>query len=152
MKRFWLVPILSVLAALSSGPIAEAQKPRVIEIAVGDTMKYSVETIQAKPGESLTVRLKSTGTVPKIAMGHNFILLKPGTAALEFVNAGMEHRDNDFVDPQMKDKIIASTKLIGPGETAETTFKAPMKRDTYAYLCSFPGHFSGGMKGSLVVK
>lgn len=153
MKRLWLLPIVACVAALSAGRVAEAQKaPRLVEITAGDNMKYNVETITAKPGESLRVRLKSTGTMPKIAMGHNFILLKPGTAPLEFVNAGLEHRDTDFIPPQMKDRIVASTTLIGPGETAETTFKAPLKRDSYTYLCSFPGHFAGGMKGSLVVQ
>jgi len=27
-----------------------------------------------------------------------------------------------------------------------------MKRGEYPYLCSFPGHYVGGMKGTLVVK
>src|SRR5436190_13566786 len=153
MKRFWLLSVLACAAALSTQRVVDAQKPpRLIEITVGDVMKYSVETIEAKPGESLKVRLKSTGTMPKIAMGHNFIVLKPGTDPLAFVNAGLQYRDADFIDPAMKAQTIASTKVIGPGETAETIFKAPLKRDTYTYLCSFPGHFAGGMKGSLVVK
>jgi len=152
MKRLWMVPVLALVAALSAGRVAEAQKPRVVEITASDNMKYSVETIEAKPGETILVRLKSIGTMPKIAMGHNFVLLKPGTAPLEFVNAGLEHRDTDFIDPAMKDKAIAVTKIIGPGETAETTFKAPAKPGKYDYLCTFPGHFAGGMKGVLVVK
>jgi azurin len=115
-------------------------------------MKFSTETIEAKPGESLKIRLTSTGQMPKIAMGHNFIVLKPGVAPLEFVNAGLEHRDTDFIDPKMKDRTLAATTMIGPGETAETTFKVPAKADSYTYLCSFPGHFAGGMKGTLVVK
>jgi azurin len=90
--------------------------------------------------------------MPKTAMGHNFILLKPGVSALDVANAGMSHRDTDFIAPEMKDKIITSTTLVGPGETAETTFKAPAKPDTYTYFCSFPGHLAAGMKGSLVVK
>jgi azurin len=141
------------VAAFAGGRVAEAQKaPRLIEITVGDNMKFDVETITAKPGESLRVRLKSTGTMPKAAMGHNFILLKPGTAPLEFVNASLEHGATDFIAPQMKDRILASTKLIGPGETAEVTFKAPAKPGAYTYFCSFPGHFAAGMKGTLTVK
>jgi azurin len=152
MKSLWMVPLLALVAALSAGRMVEAQKPRVVEITAGDNMKYSLETIQAKPGETILVRLKSIGTMPKIAMGHNFVLLKPGTSPLEFANAGLEHRDTDFIDPAMKDKTIATTKIIGPGETAETTFKAPTKPGSYDYLCTFPGHFAGGMKGTLVVK
>ena len=151
MKR--CLPILMCFAVFSVGRVVEAQKgPRVIEITVGDNMKYSVETITAKPGESLIVRLKHTGTMPKIAMGHNFILLKPDTPPLEFVNAGLNSRETDYIAPEMKDRILASTKLIGPGETTETKFKAPTKPGDYTYVCSFPGHFAGGMKGTLTVK
>jgi azurin len=153
MKRYVVLPLLALAGALALGRVAEAQKPpRVIEITASDTMKFSTETIEAKPGESLTVRLKSVGTMPKIAMGHNFVLLKPGVAMLDFANAGLSHRETDFIDPAMKDKTIAMTTLIGPGETAEVTFKAPAKPGSYDYLCTFPGHLAGGMKGALVVK
>ena len=153
MKRLWIAPLMVVAGALTMGRVAEAQKaPRVVEITVGDVMKYSLETIEAKPGESIKVRLKSTGTMPKTAMGHNFVLLKPGVAPLDFANAGLSHRDTDFIDPAMKDKTIAASTLVGPGETAEVTFKAPAKPGSYDYLCTFPGHLAGGMKGALVVK
>jgi len=145
--------MLMVAVALATGRPAEAQKaPRVVELSVGDNMRFSTETIEAKPGESLKVVVKSTGTMPKVAMGHNFVLLKADAAPLEFVNAGLEHRDTDFIAPQMKPQIIANTTLVGPGETAEVVFKAPAKPGAYTYLCSFPGHFMGGMKGTLTVK
>jgi len=111
-----------------------------------------VTSIQAKPGERLHVVLKSNGTAPKIVMAHNFVLLKPGTSALEFNNAAMTARDTDFIPPAMKDKIIANTGLAGPGETVDVTFTAPTKPGAYEYLCSFPGHYQVGMKGELVVK
>jgi uncharacterized cupredoxin-like copper-binding protein len=44
------------------------------------------------------------------------------------------------------------TTLVGPGETAEVTFKVPSAPGSYTFLCSFPGHFVAGMKGMLVVK
>jgi len=34
----------------------------------------------------------------------------------------------------------------------ETTFKVPAKPGRYAFLCTFPGHFALGMRGTLVVK
>jgi azurin len=61
-------------------------------------------------------------------------------------------RDTDFIAPAQKDKILASTALVGPGETAEVTFNAPAKAGTYEFLCSFPGHYALGMKGVLTVK
>src|SRR4029450_7012517 len=60
---------------------------RTVELNAGDNMKFDVTTIEAKPGEKLHVVLKSTGTAPKIAMAHNFVLVKEGASAVEFNNA-----------------------------------------------------------------
>jgi len=125
---------------------------RTVELTAGDNMKYDVTTIDAKPGEKLHVVLKSTGTAPKIAMAHNFVLLKEDANATEFNNAAMTARDTDFIPPAMKDKIIAHTGLAGPGETVDVAFAAPTKPGTYEFLCSFPGHYQVGMKGQLNVK
>ena len=37
------------------------------------------------------------------------------------------------------------------GKTAEVTFTAPQQIGEYTFLCSFPGHFAVGMRGTLVV-
>jgi azurin len=52
----------------------------------------------------------------------------------------------------MKADVIASTELAGPGETVEVSFKAPTAAGSYPFMCTFPGHFTAGMKGNLVVK
>jgi azurin len=162
MKVFSLVCLLAVVPVAlgatqakpktATTPAKSAKGTRTIEITAGDNMKFDVTSIQAKPGERLHVVLKSTGTAPKIAMAHNFILLKQGTSALEFNNAAMGARDTDFIPPSMKDKMIASTGLAGAGETVDVTFTAPTKPGTYEYICSFPGHYQVGMKGELIVK
>ena len=128
-----------------------ASAARTIEITVGDNMKFDVTELTAKPGETLRIVLKSTGTMPKIAMGHNFVLLKPTVDAVEFNKAGFNARDTEFIPPAMKDGVIANTTVVGPGESVETTFKAPAA-GKYTFLCSFPGHFALGMRGTLTVK
>lgn len=115
-------------------------------------MKFSVTEITAKPGEQIRVRLVSKGAMPKIAMAHNFILLTKEANALKFVNAAAMARATDFVPAELKSQIIASTALAGAGETVEVTFKAPAAAGAYTYLCSFPGHFQAGMRGTLTVK
>jgi azurin len=125
---------------------------RTIEISASDAMKYDVTEITAKPGEKLHVVLKAIGSMPKLAMGHNFVLLKQGVSPQEVSNAAFNARATDFIPPDFKDKIIAHTTLVGGGETAELTFTAPTKPGTYDYLCTFPGHFATGMKGTLTVK
>lgn len=125
---------------------------RTVEITGSETMKYDVTEITAKPGEKIHVVLKAIGSMPKIAMGHNFVLLKAGASPQEVSNAAFNARDTDFIPAAMKDKILAFTKVAGGGETVDVTFTAPAKAGKYDYLCTFPGHFAAGMKGTLTVK
>ena len=66
--------------------------------------------------------------------------------------AAASARDTDFIPAAMKAEVVASTPLAGPGETVEITFKVPAAAGTYPFMCTFPGHFTAGMKGNLVVK
>lgn len=166
-----VLSILPVLVALLPGPQAQAPKTpakppataapaaaaakgagRNVELTGGDDMKYNVTNITAKPGETLHVVLKNVGTIPKVAMAHNFVLLAAAANPDEFTKAAMNARDTDYIPADKKADVLASTKLAGPGETMEVTFKAPAKPGTYTYLCTFPGHYAAGMKGTLVVK
>lgn len=153
MRIHFLVRATVVAGVLLVTSLAHGQaKPRIVDITGNDQMKYSLTTITAKPGETLTVRLKSIGTVPKIAMGHNFVLLAKGTDATAFATAAASAYQTGYIPPAMKPKVLAMTTIVGPGETAEVTFKVPAAPGSYAFLCSFPGHFVAGMKGMLVVK
>jgi azurin len=159
--------VLTLLVALIPGSQTSATKPaskapatsaaaakggRTVELTGGDDMKYNTTTITAKPGETLHVVLKSVGTVPKIAMAHNFVLLQLGTDVDAFLKSAMNARETDYVPADQKAHVIASTKLAGPGETVDVTFKVPAKAGTYQYMCTFPGHYTAGMKGQLVVQ
>ncbi|HXW04236.1 MAG TPA: plastocyanin/azurin family copper-binding protein [Vicinamibacterales bacterium] len=143
-------------AAPAQGKPAPAAKAaagaRTVDIVGTDDMKYSVTTITAKPGEQLRVRLTSKGTMPKIAMAHNFVLLKLTASPVKFVQAGATARATDFIAPETKDQVLAATTLAGNGETVEVTFKVPAAVGSYPYLCTFPGHFQAGMRGTLEVK
>ena len=153
MRIHSLVRATVVAGVLLVTSLAHGQaKPRIVDITGNDQMKYSLTTITAKPGETLTVRLKSIGTLPKVAMGHNFVLLAKGTDATAFANAAASAYQTGYIPPAMKPKVLAMTTIVGPGETAEVTFKVPAAPGSYAFLCSFPGHFVAGMKGMLVVK
>jgi azurin len=136
----------------ASAPAAAAKGARTVELTGGDDMKYNLTTIDAKPGETLHIVLKSNGTIPKIAMAHNFVLLALSADVAEFIKSSMNARDTDYIPPDKKAEVLASTKLAGPTETVETTFKVPAKPGSYPYMCTFPGHYAAGMKGTLVVK
>lgn len=131
-----------------------AAKPgaaRVVEITASDDMKYSVTDIAAKPGETLRIKLVSKGTLPKVAMAHNVVVLKAGAKQIDFVNAAATARATDFIPPDMKDQVMAASGLAGPGETVEATVKIPAA-GSYPFVCTFPGHFAAGMRGTIVAK
>jgi azurin len=151
-------PATTKPAAPATKPAGDTQKPaasakgvRTVEIVGTDDMKFSLATITAKPGEQLRVRLTVKGAMPKIAMAHNFVLLKKGASQVDFVTAAMTARP-DFIPAAKKADIIAATALAGAGETVEVVFTVPAVAGDYPYLCSFPGHFQAGMKGMLTVK
>jgi azurin len=149
---FQAAPPKTPAKATAAAKAPAAKGVRTIELTGGDDMKYSLAKIEAKPGETVHVVLKSTGTIPKIAMAHNFVLLTLAADPAAFNKASMNARDTDYVPADLKAQVVASTKLAGPGETVDVTFKVPAKAGTYTYMCTFPGHFAAGMKGQLVVK
>jgi azurin len=138
-------------AADKPAPAAAAKGVRTVEIVGSEDMKFSLATITAKPGEQLRIRLVVKGAMPKVAMAHNFVLLTKGAKVVDFATAAMNARATDFIPAEKKADIVAHTTLAGAGETVEVTFKVPAAGE-YPFLCSFPGHFQAGMKGSLVVK
>ena len=134
-----------------AGAAAAKGAVRTIDIVGTDQMKYDLTEIPAKRNEQLRIRLTSKGTMPKIAMAHNWVLLKLGTSQVKFITAGAQSRQTDFIPDEMKDQVIAKTALAGAGETVEVSFKAPAAAGKYPYVCTFPGHFQAGMRGTLNV-
>jgi azurin len=140
--------------AAASAPVAAAPAvaaPRVIEITANDTMKYNLATIEAKVGETIKIVLINNGTLPKEAMGHNLVVLKPGTDGAAFCAAAMTAKDKEYIPDSMKGQVVAHTALLGPKKSDEIVLK-DLKAGEYPYVCSFPAHFAVGMKGVLIVK
>ena len=132
-------------------PAAKSGAGRLVEIGAGDDMKYSVTEIAAKAGETLRIKLVSKGTLPKVAMAHNVVVLKAGAKQADFANAAATARATDFIPPDMKDQVLAASGLAGPGETVEVTVKIPAA-GSYPFICTFPGHFAAGMRGTITAK
>ena len=140
-----LLPASLCLRAASSETVA-------VTISAFDTMKYSLTKIEAKPGQKVTVELKNEGNLPKATMGHNWILLKAGSDPMAYSAAAIKAREQDYQPSSRANEVLASIKMLGPKESAKTSFTAPSAPGTYSFLCSFPAHCQSGMKGSLIVK
>jgi azurin len=159
MKTIFVLTALLALVTSGCGQkdtsttaAAAPSGPREIDITAGDTMKYNVTQIDAKPGEDLKVVLTNEGTQPIAVMGHNWVLLKAGSDVAAFDAAALTSKDTNYIPPALTDEILARIDLQGPRKSGEVDFKAPTTPGDYPFLCTFPAHYQTGMKGTLTVK
>ena len=148
-----IIPTLLTLTLLFFASLGlQAADTVAVTISAFDTMKYSVTKIEAKPGQKVTVELKNEGTLPKATMGHNWVLLTAGSDPKAYSAAAIKAREQDYQPAALASEVLASIRLLGPKESAKTTFTAPSAPGTYPFLCSFPAHMQAGARGVLIVK
>lgn len=134
----------------SSPPVALAPGERLIEITGDDLMKYNVAEIRAKAGETLVVTLKNIGKIPKPAMAHNWVLLKPmSEAEVGAFAMAATAKPPEFLPPDMS-AVLAHIKMLGSGETGSVKVTVPSAPGEYPYICTFPGHYLL-MRGKMIV-
>jgi azurin len=138
--------------APNTGAAAPVPGARTLQVMADDAMKFNVALLEAKAGESLRLILTNIGKMPKQAMAHNWVLLKPCNDT-DFNAFGMAATmaAPTYIPAAKSNQIVVQTKLLGPGESDTIEFKAPAAPGDYPFLCTFPGHFAL-MKGKLVVK
>ena len=121
-----------------------------INIDGTDTMMYSKNSFEVKTGQKVKLTFKNTGKLPKVAMGHNIVILKNSVDLVEFCNEAVKFPTNEYFPKGREKDVIARTRLLGPGEADTIYFMAP-ESGTYEFVCTFPGHFAL-MKGKMIVK
>lgn len=126
--------------------------PRTVNLTATDVMRFSLATFAVKPGESIRVVLRAVGTQPADRMAHNFVLLKSTANISTFIMMASTARQEDYLPRTSKSDVIAATSLVGGGESASVTFTAPVRPGEYPYVCSFPGHYNAGMRGTMIVR
>ena len=126
---------------------------REIVITGNDAMQFDLKKMEAASGEKIKVTFKNIGSIPKIAMGHNWVLLKKDTDALAFGQKVLASGGSatNALPKSLLGEVIAHTDVLGPGESESVTFQAPSEPGDYEYVCTFPGHFAM-MRGVLLVK
>ena len=145
--KFLVSITLTIMPVLSL--IGETKK---VTITGNDTMQFDLKTIEAKAGEKIELTFKNVGKIPKIAMGHNLVVLKKGISAIAFGQKAMGAGANatNALPDSVKGDTIAATKLLGPAESETITFSVA-EAGNYEYVCTFPGHFAM-MRGVLKIK
>jgi plastocyanin len=113
----------------------------------GENLAYAPASLTVKAGEKVSLVFKNNST----ALQHNFVLVNGGEdVAIAVDEAASEAGEAAGYLPADKANIIASSALLAPGasETLEFTASAA---GTYTYICTYPAHLGGGMKGVLTV-
>ncbi len=141
--------VLAAAALVGAGavlPAAAHAADKVCKLAIAgnDMMQYDKKELDvAGDCTSVELTLTHTGKLPKEAMGHNWVLVStPDLSAV--ANAGMSAGvANNYIAAGDK-KVLASTKIVGGGESTSVTFSTSIlkKGGSYSYLCTFPGHNS----------
>lgn len=150
MKLKTSILIACLLGIFSAVQAANAGNK--IEITGNDTMQFNSKVFEVAAGQEVTLVFKNLGKLPKAAMGHNVVVLKPGSDVMKFGGAAVAAAASEYIpqDGAFKDQIVAHTKLLGPGEEDTITFTLP-EAGVYPFLCSFPGHFAL-MNGTITAK
>ena len=134
----------------ATGDVSDDGKVVTVNMTGSDKMQFNLKQIDVAAGRTIKLNLKHTGTMPVAAMGHNFVLLKAGTDVAAFGGKAAASKATGYIPASEQGSIIASTKLVGGGESTSIEFPAP-PAGTYDYICTFPGHYAL-MRGKLIVK
>lgn len=140
--------VLGATAALILGACGgEAQTPqgggeeRVIEIEALDSLAFQPDRVTVEAGE--TVRFVVTN--PGVAV-HEFIL---GPESVQVAHEAASEEGAEHGGMQVEGQLAALELSSGATEEIEVTFEDPGE---VLYGCHEPGHYDGGMVGTVVVK
>jgi azurin len=151
LSKIWRDALVALALFLASS-LAVAQHCATT-IESDDALRFTPEKIEIPLAcKTFMVTLKHTGRLPKLAMGHNWVLAKlsdlDGVARTGML-AGADH---NYVDP--KDiRVLAHTSVVGGGESTSVTFDTStlMPGERYGFVCTFAGH-SPVMRGLISLK
>ena len=151
LSRF-AASVLCAGALLFHPNLSRAAGDAPTAISATDQMKFDTTDIPAKVGQTVTITLTNDGSLPKTAMAHNIVILKPGTDALAFAASASKRAADEYIpnDAQAANMIV-HTKMLGPGEEDTISF-TPAAPGVYEYICTFPAHAAAGMRGKITVK
>jgi len=116
--------------------------------AVREQMRYNVPQIVVEAGKPFELRFENTDIMP-----HNLVVVTPGSREEIGLAAAAMPMTPDKAGKlyvPVSDKVLASTKMLEPGQSETLRMRAPDTQGVYEYVCTFPGHWTI-MWGKLIV-
>jgi azurin len=121
-------------------PVAAAAPDAVIRLGViPGQMKFDQNELTVNAGQLVEIVFTNTDQ-----MQHNVLLGAPGSleaigTAADRLSATPDGLAQQYI-PDMP-QVLASTKLVDPGQTVTLQFRAPTQAGQYPYVCTFPAHW-----------
>lgn len=127
----------------SNATSAAGGAPTTVEVSADPSgqLKFQPETLSAVAGQPIAVSFKNPS-----ALQHNWVLVTPGQE-----QAVADATMSTGGDAKGVSGIIATGGILN-ANGAETIQAPAQPAGTYPYICTIPGHFAAGMKGTLTVK
>lgn len=100
----------------------------------GTTLQFLPDRISATAGTVVLLRYENGGELP-----HNLALFRSDAAIDRAVSEAYEAEASGYIPPSAGGELIAYSRLLSPGETAEMELVVPPPGQ-YTYICLFPGH------------
>ena len=141
-----LVSALTLAACGGGGGAAGGSGGPLAITPDGENLAYKPATLSAKAGAPVTVDFSNVST----AQQHNWVLVNGGDDVAGKVDEEATAAGAPDYIPADKANIIAASKILAPGGKETISFTAPAA-GTYTFLCTYPGHYAAGMKGTLTV-
>jgi plastocyanin len=140
--RFWILSLALVgaviLSSCGGGGGGGAGGGAALNVTAQDTLKFEPATLSASAGAEATVNFKNAG-----AQQHNWVLTSTADADRVATEAAAKAGDATGIAG-----VLAAGKLLAGGSSEEIKFTAPAA-GSYTYICTVPGHYQAGMKGTL---
>ena len=157
-RKSWLLQFLAIGLVAVLWSCGGSEKQEVIEadpnglvklvVNSSDEMRYDQRSFRVKAGAKIELTLNHTGKMGKRLMGHNLVILKPGTDLNDFASRALQAEESDYIPEG--DEMIGHTRLIGGGESDTIIFDV-LEKGRYPFICTFPGHYSM-MRGAITVE
>jgi plastocyanin len=101
----------------------------------------------AQAASTVTLRLSASKTALKFNVT-KLTAARPGKVRLVMSNPSAIPHDIALKGKGLKKPVVG--KVVGKGKTS--TITATLKKGSYTFYCSVPGHEAAGMKGKLTVR
>lgn len=120
-----------------------AQSPAAVEVQADPSgaLAFQQTTLETSAGQPVSVNFGNPAPLP-----HNWVLVQPGQEQA-VVDATVAKNGEAAGVPGV---IAGSAVLNANGK--ETVAVPAQSAGAYPYICTVPGHYAAGMKGTLTVK